>query len=168
MFPYKPGTFETLYLWWAILLGVSIPLVFILIGFGTLIASIVLFWILIYKAWNQIQDGYQRTSSGKAVGFSFIPFFNFYWIFVAIHGLSQDINAYARRYGIPAPQVNESLALTWCILALCSMVPYLGVIAALAAFVIEFILLHQIKGVSMAIAQARLEATQMAQQRPGV
>ena len=40
-------------------------------------AAIVLlaFW---YQAWSAIQDGHARTSPGRAVGFVFIPLFNFY------------------------------------------------------------------------------------------
>lgn len=160
MIPYRPETFSSLYLWFAILFGVSIPLMFVFfVGFGTLIASVVLSYVLLFKAWNQIQDGHQRTSAGKAVGFSFIPFFNFYWAFVANYGLAQDLNAYARRYHIPAPPVGEGLALTYCILSVCSIIPYLGLLAALAAFVIMFVFFHQIKAASMAIALAKLQAT---------
>jgi hypothetical protein len=154
--PYRPETFSSLYLWFAILAGVSIPLMFVLIGFVTLIAAGVFALILLFKAWNQIQDGYQRTSAGNAVGFCFIPFFNFYWHFVAYYGLAQDVNAYARRYQIAAPPVSEGLALTHCILCVCSIIPYLGLLAALAALVIVFILLHQIKAASVAIAHAKL------------
>ncbi len=162
MIPYRPETFSTLYLWFAILYGAGILLAVILIGIPAWIAAIVLCNILLFKAWNQIQDGYQRTSAGKAVGFCFIPFFNFYWIFVAFYGLAQDLNAYARRYQIPAPPVSEGLALTYCILVVCSIIPYLGLLTALAALVISFIFLHQIKAASMAVAHAKLQAASAA------
>lgn len=156
--PYRPETFATLYLWWAILFGVGILLSIIFVGIPAAIAAIVLSCVFHYKAWNQIQDGQQRTSPGKAVGFCFIPFFNFYWIFVAMYGLSQDLNGYTRRYQIAAPPVAEDLALAYCILAVCSIIPYLGILTALAAIVINFILMHQIRVASMAVAQAKLHA----------
>jgi hypothetical protein len=58
----------------------------------------VLMFILIYHFWKAIQDGYARTSAGKAVGFLFIPVFFYYWIFVVFYGLSQDLNAFIKRH----------------------------------------------------------------------
>jgi len=66
-----------------------------------LLAGGVLQYILVYKLWQVIQDGFARTNPGKAVGFLFIPFFNFYWWFVAFFGLSKDQNAYIDRHFSP-------------------------------------------------------------------
>jgi hypothetical protein len=66
-----------------------------------LVESILMF-ILVYHFWKTIQDGYARTSPGKAVGFLFIPVFFYYWIFVAFFGLSQDLNAFIKRH-FPEP-----------------------------------------------------------------
>ncbi len=152
-FPYLAETFATLYLWTLILTIASVPLVFIFIGWGTLIAAIVLSSIFHYKAWKQIQDGYQRTSAGMAVGFCFIPIFNLYWIFVAHLGLSQDLNAYLRRNQIATPAVSEGLALTFCILSVVSIIPVLGFFTGVGALVTGLILMHQVKVASMAIAK---------------
>ena len=190
--PYRPETFSTLYRWFAILMGAGILLavmvigavlsaavvpnwiptaagllVFaVLIGFPAWIAAILLSFILLFKAWNQIQDGYQRTSAVSAVGFCFVPFFNFYWIFVAYYGLAQDLNGYARRNQIAAPRVSEGLALTCCILLVCSLgcwkYPVLWMLALLPWIVSAFVVLHQIKAASMAVAQAKLQAASAA------
>ncbi len=160
--PYPPESFATLYMWWAILMGAGTVLCIVIIGIPALIAAIVLKCMLMYKSWNQIQDGYQRTSPGKAVGFMFIPFFGLYWQFEAIWGLSKDLNAYMRRYGIQCQPVNEQLALTYCILVCCCIIPYLGILIAIGALVIDFILQNQIKVASMAVAQAKLNASQQA------
>ena len=45
--------------------------------------------------WAAIQDGYARTTPGKAIGFMFIPFFNIYWMFQAIWGYSKDYNNFS-------------------------------------------------------------------------
>jgi hypothetical protein len=155
-FPYQPETFALLFMWTLILTIASVPLVFILIGFGTIIAAIVLASIFLYKTWNQIQDGYQRTSAGMAVGFCFIPVFHLYWTFVAYHGLSQDINAYMRRNQIAAPPVSEGLALAVCILSLISVIPVVWFFAAPAAIITGLIFMHQVKVASMAIAKSKL------------
>lgn len=60
-------------------------------------ASSILQFILIYKFWKVVQDGYARTTSGRAVGFLFIPLFNIYWFFHAYYGLAKDLNGYMNR-----------------------------------------------------------------------
>jgi hypothetical protein len=62
------------------------------------IAAGVLEYILLYKFWKIIQDGFAKTSPGKAVGYSFIPLFNFYWIFIAIGSLAGELNHYILRH----------------------------------------------------------------------
>jgi hypothetical protein len=157
-FPYQPETFSQIYLWWAILFGAGLLTAVILIGFAALIAAAVLHAVLMFKSWNQIQDGNQRTSPGLAVGLCYIPFFHFYWWFVNYYGFAQDANAYLRRYKIPGPPVSEGLALTYCILRVCCIIPYLNVPVLLAVFVIDFILMHQVKTTSIAIATWKLNA----------
>ena len=46
--------------------------------------------ILLYKMWRQIPRWETPTTPGKAVGFLLIPFFNFYWFFIALGGLAES------------------------------------------------------------------------------
>ena len=62
------------------------------------IAAGVLQYILLYKFWKIIQDGFAKTTPGKAVGYSFIPFFNFYWLFIALGSLAGELNHYINRH----------------------------------------------------------------------
>ncbi len=78
----------------------------------------VVFGVLIYKMWSGIQDGYARTTPGKAVGFLFIPFFNFYWGFQALWGFSKDYNRYIQRHSLRAPKLREGLFLWYFVLCL--------------------------------------------------
>jgi hypothetical protein len=67
------------------------------------VAAGVLSFIIFGRCWRIVQDGNASMSVGKAIGFMFIPFFNFYWIFPAIHGLSDELNRYIDRHvKIPA------------------------------------------------------------------
>jgi hypothetical protein len=77
------------------------------------IAYVVLQFILIYKLWKVVQDGYASTSAGKAVGFLFIPLFNYYWMFRAFWGLSKDLNAYIDRHFANRPELNLRRASGW-------------------------------------------------------
>jgi len=76
----------------------------------SLFASAILSYVLLYKFWRVVQDGYASTSAGKAVGFMFIPLFNIYWMFRAYWGLSKDLNQYIQRHftGRPAEELHHS------------------------------------------------------------
>ena len=98
-----------------------------LASFMSLYGTVVLL-ILIYRMWDSVQDGYARTSPGKAVGFLFIPLFNLYWIFQAVWGFSQDFNRYISRYGLNIKPLPENLFMAVIVLPLVAVV-----IAAMAA-----------------------------------
>ena len=86
-----------------------------------LIAAAVIEYVLLYRLWQVIQDGYARTTPGKAIGYMFIPGFNIYWIFQALPGLSTDMNAFITRYQIPVKLLPVGLAVTIPILTLISI-----------------------------------------------
>jgi hypothetical protein len=140
-----------LFMWFWICLAAGFPLSFIFIGIIPLIASVVLYFILLYRFWDAIKDGNPRTSPGQAVGFMFIPFFNFYWMFVAIHGLAQDLNKYTQGRGIPAPKAEEGMALALCILSIVNIVPYLNFITGIATLILGIIVWNNFKNVVIEI-----------------
>ena len=86
------------------------------------LAGAVLQYILTYRFWQVIQDGQQRTTPGRAVGFLFIPLFNLYWFFVAYVGLSIDINRYIFRHFSSQPTLSVSKTHPW--LSVCYVVVY--------------------------------------------
>jgi hypothetical protein len=67
--------------------------------FGILIMWIIAFYNFTANLWKVIPSDIARTTPGKAAIFSLIPFFNWYWWFVAYKGLAIDINKTASRYG---------------------------------------------------------------------
>jgi hypothetical protein len=69
---------------------------FFLAACALLVWQAVLFLKVIYRGWSVIQGPDSRTSPTNAVAFLFIPVFNLYWAFVAIHGLARELNAYLR------------------------------------------------------------------------
>jgi hypothetical protein len=146
---------KKLFMWFWILLAVSVPLSFIVIGVFSAIAAVVIGYILLYRYWQVIQDGNVRTTPGKAVGYSFIPFFNFYWVFTSFLGLAQDMNRYCRERNIQAPVVNEQLALWYCILVASSIIPYVNFVTSIAALVLYIILLNSLTKTSEVIINSR-------------
>ncbi len=153
--PYKTPEMEIkemndLFLWFWICLAASI------FTFGlSAIASMVLFYIILYRNWQLIQDGYARTTPGKAVGFLFIPFFNLYWIFEAFPGLVRDTNAYIQRYNLPVKMQETGLASAFCILTLLCLVPYLNFVVAIALLVIQIIMAKNFRDSAVALIQNR-------------
>ncbi len=101
---------------------------------------VVVFAIMWYKAWSSIQDGMARTTPGKAVGFMFIPLFNFYWVFQATWGFAKDYNDFIERHQHAAIKLPEGLFLTFAIFSLVGVVaghiPGLNILFSIAAFVV--------------------------------
>ena len=94
-------------MWYWILLAAGALLSVVIIGIPAVIASVVLWAILLYKLWSVIQDGEARTTPGKGVGFMFIPFFNYYWIFIALPGWATQHNKFVQRHGLQVPPVGQ-------------------------------------------------------------
>lgn len=103
----------------------------VLLVFATVVGM-----VLLYKMWAAIEGIGARTTPGKAVGFLFIPFFNFYWFFQAYWGWTQDYNKIVRERQINAPIVPEGLALTIAIFQILGCIPYLGILFGLANLVL--------------------------------
>jgi hypothetical protein len=117
------------------------------------LAGIVFHFILLYRYWRICRDAHARTSPGEAVGFCFIPFFNFYWIFVAIYGLADQMNAYCVRYGVAAPKVSRTLAMWVCITSLLGWLPYIGIPVFFANLILHIILFGQFNETACAVIQ---------------
>jgi hypothetical protein len=113
-------------------------------GAGALIAALVFQMILLYRAWEVVQDGRARTTPGRAVGFLFIPIFNLYWFFVAKFGLAKDLNGFIDRHAITARRVSPALGLGCAILLLACIIPFVGLFALIPAFVVLAIFLKQV------------------------
>jgi uncharacterized membrane protein len=142
------------------LLGTGIFFFVLAMIFGFIAA--IFGYVLLYKAWQAIQDGQPQTTPGKAVGFLFIPFFNLYWIFVAYWGWAKDYNKYAVERGYQLPVVPEGLFLAYPIVTLCSALPYVGSLAGLALVVIFIIICIQMIDAVNALytaRQAKVEVT---------
>ena len=139
--------------WW-VHLAWGIPCCFIIVGIGGVIASTVFGTMLFYKLWTLIPPDRAETTPGKAVGFSFIPFFSYYWNFIAIYGLAKSLN----REMDPtrhSSKVNEGLCLTLCILICCGAIPYVNLLLIIPNAVISVILMIQFKNAGIAVIESR-------------
>ena len=137
-------------------IGLFIPGILVLL-LGMALASIaaIIGYVILYKAWQAIQDGQPRTTPGKAVGYLFIPFFNLYWMFIAYWGWAKDCNAYISAKGLSLTPLPEKLYLTLPIIVLCGAVPYVGSVAGMATLVIFIIMCMQMIDTVNGIYDAR-------------
>lgn len=94
----------------------SLPLLAVL-WIPAIIVTTVFWCILLYRHWSLLQGHGARTTPGKAVGFCFIPFFGFYWWFVAFVGLAADNNRYLSSLGITTVRMSYGLAVSLCIVS---------------------------------------------------
>lgn len=70
--------------------------------------------VIVRRGWQVAADA--EVSPGKAQGFLFIPFFNFYWVFRALPGLTRALSRRAEQVGIEGGQRLSGFALTVAIL----------------------------------------------------
>jgi hypothetical protein len=106
---------DDLFLWFWICLAGS------LITFGiSALVSLVLFFVIIYKAWQAVQHEGIRCTADQAVAYCGIPGWNFYWIFPAFKGLARELNLVLSKENIAAEPVSEDTALWFNIMILAS------------------------------------------------
>lgn len=129
-----------------------------IIGGALLLALIILqivhFCKFHYRCWEVAiaRTGVRDTSPDMAVGLLFIPLFNLFWNFRSYHQLTQLLERAYNERGLPpvdAPAPGTTMAM--CILNICSIIPFLGGIAALVAFVLWFIVLGAHKRACLAL-----------------
>jgi len=152
---YDPESFRSLWIWYTCLVIFGVLFAILGVGILALIAATVINYILLYRFWSIIQDGKARTSPGVAVGFCFIPFFNFYWLYVAFVGLAKDMNVYLKERTINSPGISEGLALAWYIIAIISIIPYAVIVTGIPAIILGIILLKQFADASKEIVLSK-------------
>jgi hypothetical protein len=105
--------------------------IFTIIYFLFYIATIVMFCISLYRAWEVLQSTTARTSSGLAVGLLFVPVFNVYWVFQALWGWSKDYQSFTsyQEKGT-MPYVNKQIFLAHCILLPMLAIPIINNVIA--------------------------------------
>lgn len=98
--------------------------------------------VVIYKMWASIRDGnHARTTPGKAIGFLFIPFFNFYWLFQVWGGFPTDYNKYVERHRLNIPPLGPAIYTAYPVLIVLSVIPFLNILTAVAALFVFLLII---------------------------
>jgi hypothetical protein len=56
------------------------------------IAYLFCYFLWLFRLWEEVPRQYARSTPEMVAGLSLVPFFNWYWMFVALGGLYQDMN----------------------------------------------------------------------------
>jgi len=97
------------------------------ISFLFVIATAILYLTWLYQSWNSVPDEFRSASPGQAVGFLFIPFFNLYWVFRAVPGLSASIR---RTQEALDPHRPSGASYGWGIAAaILALIPYISILS---------------------------------------
>ncbi len=88
------------------------------------------FTVIVRRGWASIDGGSIGMSPGKAQGFLWIPFFNFYWVFPALVSLATQTNAKADAEQNPAGRITRGfglvIAILFCVTSLTELSPSLA------------------------------------------
>jgi len=93
-----------------------------LLAFPLFVLAIVFVSILHYQCWKALPERYRATTPGKAVGYLFIPIYNFYWAFISWPKLAEGIVQWQKSLGKTALADARSLAITYAVIFVCSIV----------------------------------------------
>ncbi len=73
-----------------------VPAVLVVMGIGVELTALAFCFTWLYQAWRVVLRDDEEVSPGLMVGLLFVPFFNFYWLFRAVPGLSKAIHRETR------------------------------------------------------------------------
>jgi len=115
-------------------------LIFGLLSLLTLIPAYIVWAFLHHNCWKTLPERYRATTPARAVGFMFIPFFNFYWAFVSFPKLARGFNSWrANLPGLPVRNM-QTLGLWKAILFVCfctiAWIPLVGGIVCVADLIV--------------------------------
>jgi len=98
-----------------------VSLALVLIGSLFFLTGFILCLVKMHRAWQVVQPaaglgrGLNVPTPGQAIGFLFIPLFNFYWMFVAFVGLMDAADALREKYQPREAPFGGGTAATYCV-----------------------------------------------------
>ena len=87
---------------------------FLIFQIPVLLLYVLCYYFCLFRLWEEIPRRFARTTPGMAAGLSLVPFFNWYWMFVALGGLYRNMNKVMVVYG-QDKRFNTMLIMAACI-----------------------------------------------------
>jgi hypothetical protein len=139
----------------------EIFLAFVII-FGVLLLPTIFYLITLQTTLNQVKPENRKMDPGL-VWLALIPLFKIIWQFFIVVNVADSLKAeFARRnINVGEDRPGYSIGLTFCILNVCSIIPFLGFLTALAGFICWIIYWVKIAGFkSMLLSSKSAEPAQ--------
>lgn len=90
-----------------------------------------------------------RAMSPGMVWLLFIPLFNIVWQFFVVINIAKSVQGEFQKRGLPCePNPGQAIGLAMCILAICGIIPLVGIVASLAGLVCWIIYWVKVAGFS--------------------
>lgn len=136
---------------------VSVIIIAVIIGIAIGLIPLIFYLLTLQKTLNEVSPQNQKLPPGQ-VWLILIPLFGLVWSFIVVNRIADSLKAEFAMRGI---QVEEdrpgySIGLTYCILYCCSVVPFLGGLAALGGLVCWIIYWVKIAGYKTKLQQAKM------------
>ena len=121
-------------------------LIWLSLAFPAFVSAYLAWARLHYLCWRALPEKSRATTPGEAVGFLFIPFFNFYWGFISFPKLAGGFNALQAEHPELGLRNMKALGVAKAILFVCvwtiAFIPGLNAIFCLADLVV-FVLFYR-------------------------
>lgn len=132
----------------------------VLIGIGVALVPMIFYLITMQNTLKAISDENRRMPPGE-VWLMLIPLFGMVWQFIMVNRMADSLRPEFDRLGIVEPEQRPGagIGLAFCILNVCSIIPFLGYLSALGGIVCWIIYWVKIAGF-----KNKLIATQWPQQ----
>jgi len=125
-------------------------IVFLIIGISLL--PLIFFCLTLQKCLKRCSPHNRMMSPGE-VWLLLIPLFNLVWQFVVVLRISSTLSKeFHVRNMQREPEPGKSIGLAFCILYVCSLIPFLGIFTSLAGFICWIIYWVKIAGYSAEIS----------------
>lgn len=140
-------------------------LIFVALGiFALLLIPTIFFLLTLQKALTRCSPANRAMSPGL-VWLYLIPLFNLVWMFFLVINLAKSLgNEFAQRGINEGPNPGQSIGMAWAICSICSIIPFVGSLAAIASLVCWILYWVKISNYSSMIAEPAMPMQQ--QQAP--
>lgn len=131
----------------------EIVLLVILIVFGIMFIPGFFFLLTLQKALKLCSIESRKTSPGS-VWFLLIPLFNLVWQFILVSRISESLhNEFTKRNILEDPHPGKSIGIAYCVLGVCSIIPFIGILTFIPALICWIIYWVKIAGYSNKLIQ---------------
>lgn len=128
-------------------LGMGFIALFFII-FGIMVLPLIFYLLTLQKALNKCQPA-NRTMSPGMVWLQIIPFFGIVWQFFVVAALANSLgNEFRARRIVEEENPGKSLGIAVCVLNICTIIPFVGTLAAIAYLVVWIVYWVKIAGFS--------------------